>query len=66
MAEVNVPRNPMFGKPYTSLKTAKRDYIRMARQLCYSGRMIEKIQNATSENEIMRLMKEAREKKEYF
>lgn len=66
MAEVNVPRNPVFGKPYISLKTAKRDYVRIARQLCYSGVIIEKIENATSENEIIRLMKEARENKEYF
>lgn len=66
MAEVNVPRNPMFGKPYASLKTAKRDYIRIAKQLCYSDEVIEKIKNATSENEIIRYMKEARENKEYF
>jgi len=66
MAEVNVPRNPVLGKPYSSIKVAKRDYIRIARQLCYSEVVIEKIKNATSENEILRHMRDAREYKEYY
>ena len=35
--------------------------IRIAKQLCYSENVINKIKNATSESEITRIMRTARE-----
>ena len=37
------------------------DAIRIAKQLCYSENVIEKIKNATSESEITRILHTARE-----
>ena len=39
----------------------KYNAIRIATQLCYSETTIEKIKNATSESEITRIMRTARE-----
>ena len=40
---------------------ARYDAIRIAKQLCYSENVIEKIKNATSESEITRILHTARE-----
>ena len=41
--------------------TIKYNAIRIAKQLCYSENVIEKIKNATTENEITRILHTARE-----
>ena len=43
------------------MRTIKYNAIRIAKQLCYSETTIEKIKNATSESEITRIMRTARE-----
>lgn len=40
---------------------AKYNAIRIAKQLCYSENVIEKIKNATTENEVTRILRTARE-----
>lgn len=40
---------------------ARYDAIRIAKELCYSEEVIEKIKIATSENEITRVLRTARE-----
>lgn len=40
---------------------AKYNAIRIAKQLCYSENVIEKIKNATTENEVTRILHTARE-----
>ena len=40
---------------------ARYDAIRIAKQLCYSENVINKIKNATTENEITRILHTARE-----
>lgn len=40
---------------------AKYNAIRIAKQLCYSENVIEKIKNATTESEITRILHTARE-----
>lgn len=39
----------------------KYNAIRIAKQLCYSENVIEKIKNATTENEVTRILRTARE-----
>jgi len=39
----------------------KYNAIRIAKQLCYSENVINKIKNATSENEVTRILRTARE-----
>lgn len=39
----------------------KYNAIRIATQLCYSENVIEKIKNATTENEVTRILRTARE-----
>lgn len=41
--------------------TIKYNAIRIAKQLCYSENVIEKIKNATTENEVTRILRTARE-----
>lgn len=41
--------------------TIKYNAIRVAKQLCYSENVIEKIKNATTENEVTRILRTARE-----
>ena len=41
--------------------TIKYNVIRIAKQLCYSENVINKIKNATSESEITRILHTARE-----
>lgn len=43
------------------MRVIKYNAIRIAKQLCYSETTIEKIKNATSESEITRIMRTARE-----
>ena len=40
----------------------KNDEIRIAKELCYPYSVMTKIENATSESEVIRIMKTAREK----
>lgn len=40
---------------------AKYNAIRIAKQLCYSENVINKIKNATTENEVTRILRTARE-----
>lgn len=40
---------------------AKYNAIRIAKQLCYSETTINKIKNATTENEVTRILRTARE-----
>lgn len=46
--------------PKDSLKHKKKEAEKIARQLCYSKYVIEKIKNAKSETEINRILKAAR------
>nr|DAG16464.1 MAG TPA: hypothetical protein [Caudoviricetes sp.] len=39
----------------------KYNAVRIAKQLCYSENVIEKIKNATTENEVTRILRTARE-----
>nr|DAX83694.1 MAG TPA: hypothetical protein [Caudoviricetes sp.] len=41
--------------------TIKYNAIRIAKQLCYSENVINKIKNATTENEVTRILRTARE-----
>ena len=43
------------------MSTLKYNAIRIAKQLCYSENVIEKIKNATTENEVTRILHTARE-----
>ena len=43
----------------------KKEEIRIAKDLCYPNSVRTKIVNATSESEVIRIMKTAREKGEY-
>lgn len=43
------------------MDTIKYNAIRIAKQLCYSENVINKIKNATTENEVTRILRTARE-----
>lgn len=46
-------------------KKFKKDEIRIAKELCYPTSVRTRIANATSESEVIRIMKTAREKEAY-
>lgn len=49
-----------------SVKSYKRDAIKAARQLKYSDYILARLNNATTEGEICRLMIEGRHSKRYY
>lgn len=53
-------------KKQKQLKNFKKDEIRIAKELCYPTSVLTRIANATSEPEIIRIMKTAREKGAYI
>lgn len=52
-------------KKQKQFKNFKKDEIRIAKELCYPTSVRTRIANATSESEIIRIMKTAREKGAY-
>lgn len=46
-----------------SFKSIKKDRIKMARDLCYGPKVIQKLEAAENENELTKIMREARKEK---